>query len=212
MKSEKIILCVAIALTAFGASLGLLELGGYFRTMFEPLKVEIKPLKPVQPPVFSPPIPDFKQPIYSPDKEAPPEESTPEEVVPEEEDGIYYLIDDDPKGFEDFEFLRIDTVKYDEKLEKLVSIKPTGKIDAGKEYKFSWLNVADRRISLITKSRRGVSYQFDGKFTGGIETKYKGPEGEELTDHVFLTGRLTKWRNGKKIAEAKVRFGMSHGC
>jgi hypothetical protein len=56
-----------------------------------------------------------------------------------------------------------------------------------------------------------VSYQFDGKFVDE-EIKLKDEYGEEYTETVYLKGRLTKWRDGKKIAEAKVRFGISHGC
>jgi hypothetical protein len=40
----------------------------------------------------------------------------------------------------------------------------------------------------------------------------KDSSGEEYSVDAVLKGRLTKWRNGVKIAEAKVKFAMSHGC
>ena len=53
MKLQKIILCVAVALAACGASLGLLEIGNYLRTAFEPVRTDVK-LKPVPAPTPTP--------------------------------------------------------------------------------------------------------------------------------------------------------------
>jgi hypothetical protein len=208
MKLQKIILCVAVALTAFGASLGLLEIGSYLRAAFEPLKVELKVPIPIRSPVVYPQrIPDFKQPVFVPAEE--PEEE-PEDWA---ETGDYYIIGEKSKGFEDFEWLSVVTREYNEKLGKVVAVKPNGSaVTEKQEFKFSWINLTGKRISFITKSRKGVSYQFDGKFIEAEEIKQKTPSGDEYTIEAVLQGRLTKWRNGVKIAEAKVKLAISHGC
>lgn len=209
MQIQKFILCVAVALTAFGASLGLLEIGNYIRTAFEPLKVEIKPLELIQPTYYFPPqIPDFQQPAVVPTEESEPEEE------PEDwgKTGDYYIIGERPKGFEDFEFLIVNTHKWDDKNDKVVAVKPNGELRMEKEFNFSWLNITGKRISLGTRERKGISYRFDGRFIKAQEVKYESEDGEEYTDEAFLKGRLTKWRNGIKIAEAKVKLGIYHGC
>jgi len=214
MKLQKIILCVAVALTAFGASLGLLEIGNYIRTAFQPLKAEVKSIEPIVSPVYAPErIPDFKPPVFTPTAEANPEEEPEEELEDWGETGDYYIVGNKPKGFADFDWVSIVTNVYNEKLGKAVAVKPSGSIvtNTDKEFKSSWINIADKRISLVTKTRKGISYQFDGKFVEEEEIKVK-VDGEEFTETVVLKGRLTKWRNGIKIAEAKVRLAMSHGC
>jgi hypothetical protein len=211
MKLQKLILCAAIALTAFGASLGLLEIGRYAVTAFEPLKVEVKPLEPMQKPfVYPPRIRDAAPPVLTTTAENEPE---PEEE-PEDwgETGDYYIVDEKPKGFKDFETLSIVDREYNEKLAKVVSVKPNGSVvTENKEFKFSWININGKRISLVTQTKKGVSYQFDGNFVDE-EIKLENDDGEEYTETVYLKGRLTKWRDGKKIAEAKVRMSISHGC
>lgn len=208
MKLQKIILCAAVALAAFGFSLGLFEIGNYLRPAFKPLKVEIKTPQPLASPVVYPErIPDFPQPVFEPAEEIEPAEE------PDDwgETGDYYIIGENPKGFEDFQYLSVSTRDYSEKLEKVVAVKPYGLIETEKEFKFSWLNITGKRISFVTKTRQGVSYQFDGKFIEAEEVEYRIKD-EVLTDTAVLKGRLTKWRNGKKIAEAKVKLAMSHGC
>ena len=214
MKLQKFILCVVIALTAFGASLGLLEIGAYIRTAFQPLKVEIKP---IQPPVIAmPATPNFAPPSYTPPAESEPVEEAEPEVWGNT--GDYYIVDEKPKGFEDFETLAIIDRQWDEKAEKVVSIKPEGQIgiwlekqEKIKEFSYSRINITGKRLSLATQTKKGVSYQFDGKFVEQ-EITLEDENGEEYTVTVYLKGRLSKWRDGKKIAEAKVRFSISHGC
>ncbi|HVE57728.1 MAG TPA: hypothetical protein VNB22_12920 [Pyrinomonadaceae bacterium] len=210
MKLQKIILCVAVALTAFGASLGLLEIGSYFGAVFEPSKIEIKTPEPLASPVYAPArIPEFKPPAFTPTVETKPE------IEPEDWDktGYYYTIDDRTKGFADFEWLQLDTSKYDQKLGKVVKAKPKGWIDAANRYfQLSSINITGSRISLVSEKQKGISYRFDGKFIEEEEVKYKDEDGEEITDKAVLKGRLTKWRNGVKIAEANVKFGFTVGC
>ncbi|MEP6904357.1 MAG: hypothetical protein ABJA66_21750, partial [Actinomycetota bacterium] len=127
------------------------------------------------------------------------------------ETGEYSIIGQNPKGFEDFDSLSITTNDYDEKLAKIIPVKPTGLIQTTKEFKFTWLNIANKRISFITQTKKGLSYQFDGKFIRQ-EIKLKDESGEEYTEYVLLSGHLSKWRSGVKIAEAKLKFTEFCGC
>ncbi|MEP6902320.1 MAG: hypothetical protein ABJA66_11255 [Actinomycetota bacterium] len=204
MKLQKIILCVAIALTAFGIAIGLMDIGLYLGAAVQPVKVEIKPL-PLPSIVYQPKIAEVKQNF------APPEAKASEEAI--DRTGYYLIIDDNPKGFEDFEYLHISISEYDEKSEKAGSILRTGWIEAKKVFVFSWLSITGKRISLVTQSNKGVSYELDGKFVDeGEEVIVKDSDGDDYTEQVFLKGRLTKWLNGKKIAEAKVKFAFTVGC
>ena len=214
MKLQKFILCAAVALTAFGASLGSLELGNYVRGAFiAPKQAAIKPLPSPALPTIVPPQAQFEIPDSLPES-APVEE-------PEHEwsgAGDYYISSAGgrlPKGFEDFNSLSIGTDVWDDKLERRVSVKPFGAAHTydhkrgGEEYKFSAINLTGKRVSIVTRAVKGISYQFDGKFVDE-KIKYKNA-GVEYVDDIYLKGRITKWRGGKKIAEAKVNFGIG-GC
>jgi hypothetical protein len=209
MKFQKIIMCIAVALTAFGASLGLLEIGRYISAFFQPTKAEVKLIKPIPSPVFyQPPIVKFEQPVVSPPEVS---DSKLEETCEFNQQGNYVIIGENPKGFEDFSYFSIVTTHYDSKTDKLIPIKPYGWIELTKKFNLSWLNFTGKRISFVSQAKKGVSYQLDGKFVNE-EIKLKDEDGEEYTEQVVLKGRLTKWRDGKKIAEAKVKFSELFGC
>lgn len=212
MKLQKIILCAAALLTAFGASLGLLEIGSYLSAAFEPLKVEFKLPEPIASPVYAPArrIAETKTPVPAPTA-APETAQAPEDWI---EDGYYYIIGDRPKGFAGFDYIRLDTHVYNKELNKFVPVKPSGWIGTEKEFfDLSRVNITNKRISLVSSTQKGISYQFDGKFIEGEEVKAKYRDGSgEYTDTVILKGRLTKWRRGVKIAEAQVKLGVTEGC
>lgn len=222
MRLQKIILCAAIALTAFGASLGLLEIGAYIRAALQPVKVEFKPIETVQSPVFSPPsvqnlpIPDFPPAAFTPTAENEPvEEAEPEDWG---NTGDYFVIDEKPEGFEDFLGLSITDREWNDKTLKVVPVKPEGAIniylekqDDVKEFKFSSIKINGKRLSLATEAKRGISYRLEGRFVS-YDVEVENEDGDKYTETVYLKGRLSKWRDGKKIAEASVRFGISHGC
>ena len=217
MRIQKFILCTAIALTAFGASLGLLEIGAYLRAAFQPLKVEFKPIEPIRSPIAAPPnIPNFPPPAFTPTVESEPvEESEPEDWG---NTGNYYIIDEKPKGFEDVTGLDFTDREWNEKAKKVLPVAPSGSLntylekrDELKTYDFSGINIKGNRLSLVTETKRGVSFRFEGRFVEE-EVELKTENGEKYDETVYLKGRLSKWRDGVKIAEAKVRMSISHGC
>jgi len=213
MKLQKFILCVAVALAAFGASLGLIELGNYVRTAFLAPKssAEIKPARPIPAPtVIVPPNAEFRLSTVLPASE-PAEEPEYEWS----ETGDYYIAGKNPKDFKEFDSLSIVTREWNDEKRRLVAVKPSGGVytsseSDSQEYKFSAININGKRISIVTRERNGISYQFDGKFVDE-KIKHTNADGYEYEADILLKGRLTKWRNGKKIAEAKVNLEMG-GC
>ena len=72
----------------------------------------------------------------------------------------------------------------------------------GTTYRFKTLNVKRNNFTFTTVTLKGVSYSFSGKFLkGGIIRR------RILDDETpVLEGTLTKYREGKKVAEAKLKF------
>lgn len=202
---------MAITLTTLGASLGLLEIGAYIRAAFQPLKIELKRFEPIQPPVYAPvPTGDFM-----PATEAMTEERVPVAEADTEDTGVngdYFIIDDRPKGFKDFEQLTIQDRDWDEKAGKVMPIKPRGIVIAEDDLiDLSRVKITGKRVSLATEKHRAISYRFEGEFIDEID-ELKDENGDFYKTHVYLKGRLTKLKDGKKIAEANVRFTIGHGC
>jgi hypothetical protein len=127
-----------------------------------------------------------------------------EQLVP---DGTYYIHGSAPRDFAEFDSFEIWTA-YDE-------VNATGGVQvysasaAGlgtNDIAFALLTT--KRLYFLTKpSAEGVEYKFDGKFLrGGVLS--------DLAETVpLLEGKLTKLKDGKKIAERAVKFSItSHGC
>ena len=72
----------------------------------------------------------------------------------------------------------------------------------GTTYRFKTLNVKQNNFTFTTVTLKGVSYSFSGKFLkGGV---YSSGILDDETP--VLEGTLTKFLNGQKKAEAKLKF------
>jgi hypothetical protein len=122
--------------------------------------------------------------------------------------GDYQLVDAAPKNFKDFESIVISTTDYtgasEENAYQGTPIPPEGALWTTREYKFTRINIANKQIAFETEARKKVSYKFVGKFVDNVQNE----EGE----YADLEGRLVKMRNGKKIAESRLRLVVSCGC
>lgn len=205
MKLHKILLCTAAILTSFGVSLGLLEIVYYINSAFQPeTPTKIAEIKPERNLTVVYQQPEVSRSVPAAD---PTESKEYCEFSPE---GDYTIFGSNPKGFEDFETLTVVTTNYDEVKNENFPVEPVGMLYLKKEFKFSWIKIKDKQISFVTVTRRGVSYQFDGRYVDEkVKTKV---DGEEYEQTIPLKGRLIKWRNGIKIAEAKVKFIEMCGC
>jgi len=77
----------------------------------------------------------------------------------------------------------------------------------GTTYRFKTLIVKRDNLTFTTMSRAGVSYSFSGRFLKGGNFS-----AAEFNDEApVLEGTLTKFRGGKKLAEAKLKFSYFGG-
>jgi hypothetical protein len=79
---------------------------------------------------------------------------------------------------------------------------PGLQLNNGKTYRFKTLSVKRDNFTFATVTLRSISYSFSGRFLkGGVFSA------SDLDDDTpVLEGTLTKYRGGKKVAEAKLKF------
>lgn len=126
--------------------------------------------------------------------------------------GYYYLGEQEaPKGFKDVDHLHLSTIDF--KNEEIVTVPLHGFIRMkaqGKELAVDFPLVSPalkgKAFTFTTKAVDGASYRFAGKFLKLGNFPEERPEGE-----VVLTGRLTKLKGGKSVAEADVKFHYTGG-
>jgi hypothetical protein len=70
---------------------------------------------------------------------------------------------------------------------------------AGTDFKFTAISVSREKITFTTRSVRGISYKFQGRFLTDKPTKAP-------SDEVVLEGTLVKLQRGKQIASANIRL------
>lgn len=120
--------------------------------------------------------------------------------------GYFSLVGKPPKGFENF-----DTIQYwrkeDEQTGEDVSQRTAGVNETGGVvYRYATISVTRQRFVFTTKSVRGVSYKFSGRF---LRSDFVGSDMN--FERPVLVGTLGKYRNGKRVAEANVRLGYFAG-
>ena len=214
---KKFILCFAAGLTALSLGLGIFYTGQYLVSSFQSSEQEtgvktnrtelVEPAKiPVEELIYPKPV-VVEQKFEETEKEAAKENY---EFYP---GGSYYIIGDAPKGFENCKYFTIETSKLvtdsDGSYIDGFPIPPKGYFTLGneKEIAFTHLSIANKEIAFETERKGGISYQFVGKFIGGEELEIG-----DYTYYVVLIGKLTKLKNGKKISEQEVKFGVEDSC
>lgn len=110
-------------------------------------------------------------------------------------DGAFWLLDQ-PTEFSEFGAINLNA----KKLRRL----PTAGLQQndGTNFRYKTLTVKRNNLSFTTITRRGIYYTFSGRFLkGGVFAL------TELNDESpILEGTLARYQNGKKVAEAKLRF------
>jgi hypothetical protein len=113
-------------------------------------------------------------------------------------DGSFWLHESTPQPpeFSDFGGINLNA-------KKLRRLPAAGlQLINGTTYRFKTLNVKQNNFTFTTVALKGVSYSFSGKFLkGGV---YSSGILDDETP--VLEGTLTKFRNGQKLAEAKLKF------
>ena len=111
-------------------------------------------------------------------------------------DGSFWLQGAPPNDFSDFGGINLNA-KRSRHLPQ-----PGLETNNGKRYRFKTLSVKQDRFAFTTMTVAGVSYSFSGRFLkGGV---YSSGILDDETP--VLEGTLTKFRGGKKVAEAKLKF------
>lgn len=78
----------------------------------------------------------------------------------------------------------------------------------GVVYRFQTISVSQNSLTFKTRARSGTSYSFAGRFLkGGV---YAEMDNSTWND-AFLEGTLTRFKNGKKVAESRMRFSYFGG-
>ena len=111
-------------------------------------------------------------------------------------DGSFWIKGDHPDGFSDFGGINLNA-KRDRRLPK-----PGLQLNNGRTFRFKQLSVSRERFTFTTVALSNISYSFSGRFLkGGV---YGAGNLDDETP--VLEGTLVKYRNGQKIAEAKLTF------
>jgi len=116
-------------------------------------------------------------------------------------DGSFWLIGKPPDGFSDFGGINLNG-------RRLRRIPTQGlQLMNGKTFHFKSLVVKRDNFSFTTISFGGVYYTFSGKFLrGGVFA-----EQDLFDEQPVLEGVLVKYKSGKKVAEAKLKFSYFGG-
>jgi len=206
MKLQKIILCTAVALTAFGVGLGLFDIVNFLQAAFRAAKLEVQTVRPIPAPTV------ILERLTAETEKASPERNGTEKAFDEDnKTGDYYIVQaKNPKGFEDFDFLEIFTHDWDEKTGKLLPVKPYGTLHTKQDFKIERLGIKGDKISFITNVVNQVNYHFEGKF---VEEKLElyNDDGTEYAPSFRIKGRLIKWQGGEKAVEARIELEVG-GC
>ena len=111
-------------------------------------------------------------------------------------DGSFWVHGAPPNDFSDFGGINLNAKKSRQ------LPQPGLETNNGKRYRFKTLSVKQERFTFTTMTVAGVSYSFSGRFLkGGV---YSSGILDDETP--VLEGTLTKFRAGKKVAEAKLKF------
>ena len=111
-------------------------------------------------------------------------------------DGAFWILGQPPNEFSDFSGINLNA-------KRVRRLPPAGvQLNNGKNFRFKTLVTKPDALTFTTVMLGGVSYGFSGKFlkTGVFETA-------TLDDQTpVLEGTLTKFKAGKKVAEANLKF------
>lgn len=115
--------------------------------------------------------------------------------------GSFWILGDPPPEFSDFSAINLNA-------RRARRLPNSGvQLNNGQLFRFTQLTVQRQKFTFTTTQVRGVSYSFSGRFLKG------GVYSETVLDDQspVLEGVLTKFRLGKKTAEAKLKFSYFGG-
>ena len=110
-------------------------------------------------------------------------------------DGSFWIHGTPPPEFSDFDSINLNA-------KRLRRLNPPGLMMRTTRYRYKTLNVKRDNFTFTTMTVRGIYFTFSGRFLkGGV---YGAGDLDDQTP--VLEGTLTRFRNGKKVAEANLKF------
>src|SRR5688572_33489666 len=110
--------------------------------------------------------------------------------------GAFWVEGEPPAGFSDFSAINLN-------MRHLRRLPTSGvQLNDGTSFRFRTIIVKQSNFTFTTATLRGVYYTFSGKFLKGGDFAATWM-GEETP---VLEGTLAKFKGGKKVAEAKLKF------
>lgn len=110
--------------------------------------------------------------------------------------GAFWISGEPPSAFSDFSSINLN-------MRHLRRLPTTGlQLNDGTSFRFRTVTVKQNSFTFTTVTRRGVYYTFSGKFLkgGDFAATWMGEE------EPVLEGVLTKFKAGKKVADARFKF------
>ena len=110
-------------------------------------------------------------------------------------DGTFWIHGDKPANFSEFDSINLNA-------KRSRHLEPAGVRALDTVHRYKTLIVKRDNLTFTTLAVRGISYSFSGKFLkGGV---YSAGDFDDETP--VLEGTLTRFRDGKKVAEANLKF------
>jgi hypothetical protein len=110
--------------------------------------------------------------------------------------GAFWISGEPPAAFSDFSSINLN-------MRNLKRLSATGlQLNDGTSLRFRTVVVKQSNFTFTTEAKRGVSYSFAGRFLkgGDFAALWSGDETP------VLEGTLTKFKDGQKVADAKLKF------
>lgn len=109
-----------------------------------------------------------------------------------------------PGGFTEFKFLYLDggSMKLSPDRKRMISDSSAslkGELYGRLKFKIKKATMEGDALSFETQVVRGISFQFSG-------TVFNARQPDDPNAEFGIKGRLSKWVNGKQVAEAQVKF------
>src|SRR5687767_9327524 len=110
--------------------------------------------------------------------------------------GAFWISGEPPADFSDFSAINLN-------MRQLRRLPTSGvQLNDGTSFRFKTVVVKQSNFTFTTATLKGVYYTFSGKFLKGGDFAATW-QGEETP---VLEGTLTKFKNGTKVADAKLKF------
>ena len=130
--------------------------------------------------------------------------------------GYYFGAHDFPLAFDNVQRIDLTTADYRVNPDSSVTrtaTEPSGYLVTDLDvYKLSSVDLSGGRMSFVTETHLGMSYQFTGRVLGVGDYPIRAYSEYYVAKTIMVEGRIVRLLFGFKIAESEVRFTKGFGC